>query len=434
MPTIQDTLNLLQDKRIDILFNQLYSHETSIIQKQIERYTVLINTFQSHFSNDDIHLFSTPGRTEIGGNHTDHNAGRILAAAINLDSVAVASKMDDQKVTLYSEGFDKPFIVQLNDLNPQDNEKESTQSLIRGIAARFQALGFKIGGFSACITSDVLVGSGLSSSASVEVLIGTIFNAFYNQNKISPKELAMIGQYAENVFFGKPCGLMDQTTCAVGGIVTIDFRDAEHPEVQKVAFDFNAQNTSILVVDTGGNHADLTEDYAAVPNEMKSVAKKLGGQVVRDICADDLIAATPKIRAEVGDRAILRALHFLGDNQRVVDQVEALQQNNFDRFLQLVNDSGNSSFKWLQNVYTTKNVFEQGVSLALALTENYIRKAGKGACRVHGGGFAGTIQVFLHNDFVQDYIQLMESVFGKGSVQVLTVRPVGTLHINLVIG
>lgn len=399
-------------------------------QKQEKRYAKLHDTFASRFGKQQVYLFSSPGRTEIGGNHTDHNHGRVLAASVNLDSIAVASRNSENTVVLYSEGFDTSFVIDLSQLNVVQEEQETTYALIRGIAARLKQSGYTIGGFNACMTSEVLPGSGLSSSASVEVLIGSIFNALYNENKISPEELAQIGQYAENEYFGKPCGLMDQMACAVGGIVTIDFANPQHPLVEKINFDFNAQKYRLLVVDTGGNHADLTDDYAAVPQEMKSIASALGADVCREIDYNQLVKQIGSLRNRVGDRAILRAIHFLGDNDRVLNQVAALKNDDFPKFLSLVNASGNSSFKWLQNIYTVKNVREQGVSLALAITENFIGKIGEGACRVHGGGFAGTIQVFLPQRKVPEFTALIETVFGEGKVMDLTIRPFGTGCLN----
>jgi galactokinase len=331
---------------------------------------------------------------------------------------------------MISEGYPEPFIVNLDQLEKVGKEQETTSALIRGIAARFKQSGFHINGFNAVVTSDVLPGSGLSSSASIEVLIGTIFNYFFNDGKIPSQTIAIIGQYAENEYFGKPCGLMDQTSCAVGGIVTIDFKNPKEPIVKKVNFDFSHQNYSLLIVDTGGNHADLTDDYSSIPREMKSVAQKFGAEVCREINYEDLIKKIKPLRPEVGDRAILRAIHFLDDNARVGKQVEALERGDFQKFIALVNASGNSSFKWLQNIYTVKNVQEQGVSLALAITEKYISEIGEGACRVHGGGFAGTIQVFLPNTAVSEYIKLIDSVFGERKAKALSIRPYGTIYLN----
>lgn len=418
-------------KKLMPIFREIYcTGNDLVLEKKIKRYQNLINQFCEKFSEHNWHLFSTPGRTEIGGNHTDHNHGRVLAASVNLDSISVAAITNANTVTMYSEGYPEPFIVNLDHLEKVADETGTTFALIRGIAARLKQLGYQIGGFNATVTSDVLQGSGLSSSASIEVLIGTIFNYFFNDGKISPQTIAIIGQYAENEFFGKPCGLMDQTTCAVGGIITIDFKSPKEPVVDKIDFDFNSENYSLLVVDTGGNHAELTDEYASIPGEMKSVAREFGAEVCRDLDNEDLIRTIKELRPKVGDRAILRTLHFLGENARVVQQVEMLKKGDFEKFLSLVNDSGNSSFKWLQNIYTAKNVHEQGVALALALTENYLSNFQKGACRVHGGGFAGTIQVFLPNSDVHNYIQLIESVFGVGKVLVLGLRPYGTLHLN----
>lgn len=411
----------------------LYGNDKDLIKEQIDRYKKLICQFTSHFETDELHYFSTSGRTEIGGNHTDHNHGRVLAASINLDSIAAAAKCNKEKIELYSEGYEDPFNVDLNQLEPVAEEIGTTTCLIRGIASRFKQLGYNIGGFTACITSDVLPGSGLSSSASIEVLIATIFNALYNENKIEAEILAQIGQYAENTYFGKPSGLMDQMACAVGGIIAIDFKDAVDPQVRKVNFDFDKQEYSLLVVDTGGNHADLTEDYSAIPSEMKSAAQLFDKEVLREVSMDEYLGKIPYIRKQLGDRAVLRGLHFIQENERVENEVAALESEKFQSFLQLVEASGNSSFKWLQNIYTTKNVKEQGVSLALALTEKYLTEIGEGACRVHGGGFAGTIQVFLPDNSVGSYIKSMEKIFGKNSVQVLKIRSHGTVYLSTLV-
>lgn len=416
--------------RLDPILEKLYGPEPARIQKEKQRYRQLDAEFLQKLGDRDRHYFSTPGRTEIGGNHTDHNHGRVLAASVDLDSVAVVAATPGQHVEFSSEGYPKPFRVDLSELTGQKNESGSTEALIRGIAARLKTLGYAIGGFSGCMTSSVLPGSGLSSSASVEILIGTIFNALYNDNRIPSETLALVGQYAENHYFGKPCGLMDQMTCAVGGIITIDFNEPQKPVFNKVAFDFNQQNYSLLVVDTGGNHADLTADYAAIPAEMKAVATRLGAQVLRPVTWEQFQQALPQLRTRVGDRAVLRALHFLNENERVLAQVQALESGNFPKFLDLVTESGNSSFKWLQNIYTTQNVKEQGVTVALALTEHYLGTIRAGACRVHGGGFAGTIQVFLPNAAVAAYVRFMESMLGPNRVLVLKIRPVGTMHLN----
>ena len=408
-------------------FDKVYASGS---EQQLYRFKSLVRNFGEKFGEAELHYFSTPGRTEIGGNHTDHNYGRVLAGSINLDSIAVAAPSNDNVITVFSVGYAEPFVVSLDELKPDEKEFGTTTSLIRGIAARLKELGHQVAGFNACLTSDVLPGSGLSSSASIEVLIGKIISALFNDDSISPEVLAMTGQYSENMFFGKPCGLMDQVACAMGGIVTIDFRNPSDPKIRKVDFDFAAQDYSLVVVDTGGNHADLTPDYAAVPTEMKSVAEALGQPVCREISMEDLLKSMPEIREKTGDRAVLRAIHFLGDNERVVKQVAALEENDFKSFLSMLTASGNSSFKRLQNIYTPRNVEEQGVSLALTLTENFLEELGEGACRVHGGGFAGTIQIFIPNSAVEDYKALMEPVFGEGSVHRLVIRALGTVCLN----
>lgn len=432
MSLLQHIKEKLSSEPVVKLFRELYGREETAIEHQMERYMGLVSKYIDTFQEPEqgsVQIFSTPGRTEVGGNHTDHNHGRVLAAGINLDSIAVASPTSNSIVTVYSEGYPEPFMVDLNELDVKEDEKETTYALIRGIAARLKELGYKIGGFNAYITSDVLPGSGLSSSASIEVLLGTIFNHLYNEGKIEAQLLAMIGQYAENVYFGKPSGLMDQMACAVGGFVAIDFKEPGKPIVKKVDFDFAAQGYSLLVVDTGGSHADLTEDYASIPMEMKAVANTLGAEVCRELSMEQLIANIPMLREKVNDRAILRAMHFLAEDNRVVEQVKALEQNDFQRFLDLVTSSGNSSWKWLQNCFTTHNPGEQGITLALAVTENFLARKGKGACRVHGGGFAGTIQVFMPLEYVDEYVSLIESIFGDKAVTLLSIRPYGTIRI-----
>ncbi|HGY56725.1 MAG TPA: galactokinase [Caldithrix abyssi] len=425
----------VQTAHTDILhpvLKKLYGDDEKTLQRQMKRYGNLAKTFEQHFAPPEAELqwFSTPGRSEIGGNHTDHNHGRVLAAAINLDSIAAAVPVPGNVVTIYSQGYEEPFIVDLNNLEKQAAEEGSTSALVRGIAARLSELGFRIGGFEAVLSSDVLPGSGLSSSASIEVLIGTIFNHLFNDGRIEPQMLARVGQYAENEYFGKPCGLMDQMACAMGGIITIDFKNPAEPQVEKIDFDFAQRNYRMLVVDTGGSHDDLTADYAAIPAEMKTVAQYFDKTFCRDLSIDELLAHLKPLRSAVGDRAILRALHFLGENERVSEQVTALKTGDFSRFLSLITASGNSSFKWLQNIHSPGNHREQGVALALALSERYLEDIYDGACRVHGGGFAGTIQVFLPADKVDGYRNLIEPVFGEASVKVLQIRPYGTVSLN----
>ena len=413
------------------VLKQLYGAEEKELQRQRERYQRLEESFNKYFNtNEKVYVFSTPGRTEIGGNHTDHNYGRVLAGSINLDSIGIASVSENKTVTVYSEGYKEPFIVDLNDISVIEKEKGTTQALIRGVAARLLQLGYKADGFNAVISSDVLPGSGLSSSASIEVLIGTIFNSLFNESKITPEVLAKSGQYAENVFFGKPCGLMDQMACAVGGIILIDFKDPNTPITEQINFDFDKQNYSLLVVNTKGNHEDLTDDYAAIPAEMKAVAAEFGKSVCREISMKELLPKINILRDKHGDRAVLRAYHFIRENERVQEQVAALKENNFKKFLNLIGESGDSSFKWLQNIFTVNNVKEQRVSLALALSDYYIKEIGEGVCRVHGGGFAGTIQVFLPKKSVDGYRKLVEPVFGDDSIYILNIRKQGSVDIS----
>ena len=409
-------------------FKELYGTNEAVLKSQAKRYESLIEKFNSGFGSKEVMLFSAPGRTEIGGNHTDHNWGRVLAGAVNLDNIAVAAVNNTNIVRIESVGYPK-FEVDLANLAVDKKENFTSASLVRGISSRMKELGFKIGGFDCCIDGGVPKGSGLSSSACFEVLIGAIISHLFNNGKLDPVQNALIGQYSENVYFGKPCGLMDQTACAVGGLVTIDFEDPTKPIVKKVNFDFVATGFALVITDTGGNHADLNDEYASLPTDMKAVAGELGAKVLRQVSLDQVLEIIPKIRTKVGDRAILRAIHFQGDNQRVVDQVAALEKNDFKAFLNMVVDSGFSSYMYNQNIFPVNNVKEQGVSLALALSELVLK--GKGAWRVHGGGFAGTIQAFVPHNLLDKYISTLEHVYGKGSCYNLFIRNKGADKINL---
>jgi galactokinase len=401
----------------------------SELVKQKKRYEKLSKDYQKKFGNRPELFFSSPGRTEISGNHTDHNHGRVIAASINLDAVCAVTPTDNLKVTLYSDGFKEPFVADLNELSILSEETGTTASLIRGIAKGFADRKLKFGGFNAYMTSNVLVGSGLSSSASVEVLIGKIFSYLYNDNKVDAETIALAGQFAENKYFGKPCGLMDQMACAIGGIITIDFKNPSKPKHEKLDVDFNKSGYDLLIIDTGGSHADLTDDYASIPSEMKSVAKLLGKKVCREAGLEVLLKNMYKIRKKLGDRAFLRAYHFVNENERVVKQVTALKKNNVDEFLRLVEESGNSSFRWLQNIYSTKDIHEQGVTIALALAENLVGKY-SGACRVHGGGFAGTIQVFVPGNKAEKFIREISLAFAKDAIKRLSIRNFGVVCLN----
>lgn len=413
-----------QDHEIEL--NNLYGRDEKILDYQKNRYKRLTGWYNDVFKISPEKYFSSPGRTEISGNHTDHNHGKVISASINLDSIASVAKSQDT-VEIYSEGYAKPFIVKLEHLDSIDGEIGTTNALVRGIASRFVQKGLIIGGFKACITSDVLQGSGLSSSASIEVLIGTIFNHLYNDGKILPEEIAKIGKYAENVYFKKPCGLMDQITCAVGGTVSIDFHDAENPNIKKINFDFQSVGYKILVLDTEANHVNLIEEYAAIPSEMKQVANYFNKEFCSEISFGELISEIKSLRKIVNDRAILRAIHFLNENSRVERQKAALNQNNFEEFLSLVNESGDSSFKYLQNIYSHRNFELQEVSIALSLSELFINEKGVGACRIHGGGFGGTIQVFLPENLIGEFKLFISKVFKEDSMKILSVRNFGAV-------
>jgi len=406
----------------ELSLQDLYGNNENILDYQKKRFRKLENSFENIFKIKPVKYFSSPGRVEISGNHTDHNHGKVIAASINLDSIAASSPNSDNEVVLYSETYPDPFIIDLSNTKPIEEEKASTEALIRGIAAGFKNNGYKIGGFNAYVSSDVLIGSGLSSSASIEVLIGTIFNKFYYDGKVPSEEIAIISQHAENKYFGKPCGLMDQVACIIGGIVEIDFYIPEKPVIKKIDFDFQTTGYKLVVVDTEVSHANLTEDYTAITEEMKRVAKYFNKEYCSEITLEELFDQIKLLRKVVGDRAILRAIHFLEENKRVEKQICALNKNNFEEFLSLVNESGNSSYKYLQNIYTPQNVNEQSVSLALAMSDIFIREMGKGACRVHGGGFAGTIELFLPEELIDNYKAFITKVFKEDSVKVLSIR------------
>jgi len=410
----------------DAKFAALYGDE---VAAQRERYVGAVKGFVETFGEPagELMLFSAPGRTEIGGNHTDHNHGRVLAGSVNLDVIAVVAVSAENRIRVKSKGYDMDT-VELDSLTVKQAEINRSASLIRGTAARFAELGNTIGGFDAYTTSNVLKGSGLSSSAAFEVLIGVILSHLFNNGTVSPVEIAKIAQYAENVYFGKPSGLMDQMASSVGNIITIDFKSTEQPIIEKVDFDFAETGHALCIVDVGGNHADLTHEYAAVPGEMKAVAAELGVAVLRETDFATLLKNMPALREKLGDRAVLRAIHFLKDNDRVVEQVAALKNGDFDTFKKLIIESGNSSFEYLQNVYASCNVDEQGMSLALALAQHVLD--GKGAWRVHGGGFGGTTQNFVPYDLLPAFREVIEGVFGEGSCHVLRIRPYGGVCVD----
>ena len=378
--------------------------------------------FQAAFGTQPERYFSAPGRTEIGGNHTDHQRGRVLAAAVNLDTRAAVRVNDTDTIRIQSKGY--PMCsVSLGDLTPRADEINTTPALIRGVAARFRELGCDVSGFDAYCESTVLPGSGLSSSAAYEVLIGTILNGLFFDNRVSQPEIAQIGQYAENVFFGKPCGLMDQTASAVGNLVTIDFFDKDHPVITPVDFDFSACGHALCIIDSRASHADLTDEYAAIPAELKAVSRYFGKEVLTEIPEDAFYAAVPALRRECGDRAVLRAIHFYQENARVQEQVEALRGGDFPRFLSLIQESGNSSWMYLQNVTPAGYTAHQDVAVALGLCQHYLH--GRGASRVHGGGFAGTVQAFVPFDLLDGFRAGIDAALGQGACHVLSIRPQG---------
>ena len=387
-----------------------------------EQKTALDKGFADCFGMAPERYFSAPGRTEIGGNHTDHQRGRVLAAAVNLDTNAAVRVNGSNLIRIQSKGY--PMCqVDIRELTPVDAEINSTPALVRGVAARFAQLGCEVKGFDAYCESTVLPGSGLSSSAAYEVLIGTIINHLFFDGKVSQPEVAMIGQYAENVFFGKPCGLMDQMASAVGNLVNIDFFDKENPVIHPVSFDFASCGHALCIIDSGADHADLTDEYAAIPGEIKAVAAHFGKEVLTQIPESDFYAAIPELRKACGDRAVMRCIHFYQENERVPKQVAALESGDFDTFLRLIKESGYSSWMYLQNVIPAGYKLHQDVAVSLALCEHYLQ--GKGAFRVHGGGFAGTVQAFVPFEILDSFRAGMDAALGEGACHVLSIRPQG---------
>lgn len=418
-------INQLENGEYDKRLTELYVDE-EMISCQKDRYKEAIQSYVNYFGESEVEIYSAPGRSEIGGNHTDHQQGEVLAASINNDAIAIVAPLAGSTVKIVSDGYDM-IILSLDDLAMKEEEKESTLALTKGVLAEIKQRGYQIGGFQAYITSDVLIGAGLSSSAAYETLLGTIISGLYNDMGISPIEIAMIGQYAENVYFGKPCGLLDQMACSVGNLVHIDFAKPDEPKVEKIDFDFNKAGYSLCITDTKGSHADLTADYAAIPEEMKEVAGFFGKKVLIEVSREELIEEMTQVRAVTGDRAVLRALHFICENERVQKEAESLKQGNISVFFDLVKASGDSSFKYLQNVYSNQDVKHQNVSVALALSDMFLGE--NGVSRVHGGGFAGTIQAFVKNETVAEYQEKMNHVFGEGACSVLKIRKYGGIKV-----
>jgi len=410
------------------MFETLYGTKKEVLAAQKARFEKAVERFEELYpGREDISLFSAPGRTEIGGNHTDHQHGCVLAAAVQLDVIGVVAFHEDGVIRVCSEGY-RPFTVDLSDFAVQEGEKGSA-AIVRGIVSRFAALGAKVGGFDVYCTSDVLSGSGISSSAAFETFIGTIIDTHYNAGKAGAVEIAKIGQYAENVYFGKKCGLMDQMASSVGGLVFIDFGDTEAPIIEPFAFDFEQAGYCICVTDTGGNHVNLTPDYVAVREEMESVAAYFGKEYLRQADEEEFYRELPKLRGTCSDRALLRAVHFFGDNRRAREEAEALRDGNVEKFLSLVQESGDSSEAFLQNLYSTSAPTEQAIPLGVMVSKRVL--AGKGAVRVHGGGFAGTIQAFVPLELTEAYVKEMERVFGEGACYVFRIRPVGGAEVTV---
>lgn len=410
----------------DCAFSYLYRDEQ--IAHQRERYRRLLGSFSQVFPNSPVpRLFSAPGRTEISGNHTDHQRGCVVAASINLDMIAAAAKNDCNRVRIQSEGFEFQEIC-LDDLNVHPEEINTTPALIRGVAAVFTEKGFHIGGVDLCVSSEVLRGSGLSSSAAFEILIGTVFSCLYNDSAVDPVLLAQIGQAAENKFFGKPCGLMDQMACSVGGFVSIDFYHPEQPNVEKTDFDLTKFGYQMYIIDVKGDHSDLTEEYAAVPAEMKSVAAFFGKEYLRQVPAEDFYRSLAAVREQTCDRAVLRAHHFFSENMRAQQVSHTLKQNDIPGFLTLCKESGRSSYMYLQNIYPSFSPLSQPASVALMAAEHLLD--GHGICRIHGGGFGGTIQVFIEQQAAEQFVAQMEQITGKNSCHLLSIRPCGGFELT----
>lgn len=430
-----DLIAYIKEGKLDSRLLDIYLDDEKL-DYQKNRYANAIQSFVDLFGSErDIQIVSAPGRTEVGGNHTDHQHGQVLAASINDDAIAVVAANDSNSVQVKSEGYDK-ITFSLKDIDKNSEEEGTTIALIKGVLAGIKERGFAVGGFDAYITSDVLGGSGLSSSAAFETVIGNVLSSLYNDMKIDPVTIAIIGQYAENYYFGKPCGLMDQMACSVGSLCHIDFADPSNPKIDRIELDMDAVGYSLCITDTKGSHADLTPDYAAVPAEMKSVAAYFGKDVLNDISEEKVIAAISELRKKLGDRPVLRALHYYEENKRVVNEATALKNNDFEAFLKNVKASGDSSYKFLQNVYTTHDVLHQNVSIALCMSEKLLNtddtcesSTKNGVSRVHGGGFAGTIQAFVRNEKVSEYRDALDNIFGEGACAVLKIRKYGGIRV-----
>ena len=417
----------------NLISNNVLNEQFSLLYQDIEvakdRYLKACDSFLEIFGDrDNIRIISAPGRTEVGGNHTDHQHGRVLAGSVDLDIIGIVSLNNDNVVRIKSEGF-KMDEIELDNLEINPSETGRAAALIRGMCGNFAKRGLSYGGFDAYTTSNVMKGSGLSSSAAFEVFVGTVLNFTLNDGNISPVEIAKMAQNAESVYFGKPCGLLDQSASALGGFTAIDFKDPEKPVVENIKFELEKHGHVLWVVDTGGNHANLTQDYADITVECRNISNHFNAGFLRDVNEEEFFENIAILKEKYGDRAVLRAIHFFAEDMRAENEKNALKSNDFDTFLKLINESGNSSYKYLQNTYSNSNVHEQGLCLGLALTERFLK--GRGACRVHGGGFAGTIQCFVPSELIDDYKNMIEKVFGQSSCHILKIRPVGGFEFKL---
>jgi galactokinase len=412
----------------------LYGSSADLLAAQILRYREVLRQHRAYFGAANAEVFSSPGRAEIGGNHTDHNGGRVLTAAVSVDAIAAASPSGTDVITVYSNGYREPFVIELKDLSYRANEI-ATSALIRGVCAGFWQRGHKIGGFSANISSTIALGSGLSSSAAIELLMGCILNSLFNQGAVPLQDVAKIGQFAENNYWKKPSGLLDQMGCGIGGLAYIDFKDKENPRVERITYDFEKEGYKLLIVNTGGSHADLTELYAGIPREMWSVAEFFGRTRLVEVSREEVLAEAPALRKAVGDRAILRSLHFFAENERVDAQALSLKDGNFEQFLSLVRQSGRSSWCMLQNCFDAAHPNYEAIPLALALGDHFLKERGaNGAIRVHGGGFAGTVLAIVPAELTSAFQQLVAPLYGERSVTSLNVRNVGAINVSAMLG
>jgi putative galactokinase len=421
-----ETKYALESKGQEIL-EKLYTREG--VKNNLKRYENVLQGFVREFGKKDVKLFSSPGRTEISGNHTDHNNGKVLGGSINLDCIAAATNNGSNIVNIVSESFSQKFKIDINDIAP-GIEKAGTTELLKGILAGFKERKADIGGFDAYITSNVISSAGVSSSAAFETLICQIINTLFNDGKLSKTDYAYIGKYAENHYWDKASGLLDQMCCAYGGLISIDFKNPDMPKVNEIDFDFGAAKHDLIIVQTGRGHADLSADYSSIPAEMKKVAEYFNKKTLSEVDEKEFYNNLPKLRECAGDRAVLRSIHFFDENKRVENEVKALINNDFDTFLKNITDSGNSSWKYLQNVYTNAAPNEQGITVALALSERFLKEKNVGATRVHGGGFAGVIMAMVPEKYSDEYVAYMDKFLGEGSSYKMKIRPYGSVCLN----